>query len=494
MDTTRYLLPCSPQVLCEDRFSILDTDEIHVPFWELFKVLASQTVKNPDAVIELLESIAIAQRQKTETDYGFLRNFMTTELPERFYTRTWPCLVSLALEMPTLFPEHSLPILSSNHPQLRLSRRQVACLVVHQFLCTLTAPSWQAGFQDFHIWYSSEQPHSNAVAAYLTALFTFFDRLSNKDAFSPLASDPADWPISYTLHSNEDPLPNTNRALSHLEVIHLAAASTAPEVLGLPSSAAVISANKFLGFGRTGTQEETHVGASSESCPAVLVTPPLQDTQVLVVTGPEAMVTIAGYGREAKCQQILRPSGDAMLHRCQWARRTMLFMDALELDLADRSAGLPDLQAGNVQRELRKAYTAFRSNNHLPVPFPFPFPFPPETTTAQPYSAIYTGLWGCGSFGGNAAIKTMVQWCAASLAGSELKILCSGPEQGGFGEGLGGFVEAVAGMGGVGTGELVRVLLELRPGCLWEVEGVGEGAWDYVLEELRQRQRQQRRE
>ncbi|KFX86899.1 hypothetical protein V490_08737 [Pseudogymnoascus sp. VKM F-3557] len=451
-----YMLPCSPQLLCEDRFSLLDSYEMQVPFWELFNALMVEQVNSPQGVIDILEYIAISLRQKTETDYGSLRDFMM-KLKGDFYTRTWPALVKLALEMPALFPKHYLTILSPRNPQVKLSRRQTACLVVHQFLCTLTAPTWQDGYQDFHIWYTSEQPHAGAVDAYLTALFTYFDRITDVDDYSPLTADPASWPISYTLHTNQDPLPTTKHKLLPLEVLELPLASTSPDVLGIPDGASVISANKFIGFGRTGTQEETHVGASPECCPAVLVTPPLEDKQALVVVGPEAMVAIAGYGRDARCAEVLRPSGGASMHHRKWAKRTMLFIDALELDVADRQGGLPDVLPGNVERELRKAYTGFRAS-HVAH----------EGGPREPFSVIYTGFWGCRTFGGNPDIKALIQWCAASLAGSPMKFICSTSEQHAFAAALRSFTE-YASVTGLGADELSRILLDLTPG---ELEGL----------------------
>ncbi|KFY80664.1 hypothetical protein V499_00492 [Pseudogymnoascus sp. VKM F-103] len=448
-----YILPCSPQLLCEDRFSLLDSYELQVPFWELFNALMGEEVNSPRDVVDLLESIAISLRQKTNTDYGFLRDFMKG-LKDDFYTRTWPALVGLALEMPSLFPEHSLTILSPKSPQLKLSRQQTACLVVHQFLCTLTAPTWQDGYQDFHIWYNSEQPHAGAVDAYLTALFTYFDRITDTDDYSPLAADLGSWPISYTLHTNRDPLPTLQRKLLPLEVLELSAASTSPELLGIPDGASVISANKFVGFGRTGTQEETHVGASPECCPAVLVTPPLADNQAFVVVGPEAMIVIAGYGRDARCAEVLVPSGGSAIHHGKWAKRTMLFVDALELDMADRSGGLPDVLPGNVERELRKAYTGFRAS-YITC----------EGNRREPFSVIYTGFWGCRTFGGNPDIKALIQWCAASLADSSMKFICSTSEQHEFAVNLRSFIEYTS-TNGIRTDELLQILLDLTPGGL----------------------------
>ena len=201
--------------------------------------------------------------------------------------------------MPTLFPGSRIPILGREQANLVLSRRQVAFLVVHQFLCTLTAPKWQDGFQDFHISYSSEQPHAWAVEAYLTALFEYFFRLVDGEQYAPLTLGVEEWPIRYTLHRIQNSLfvDDSSIPLTNLRVISTPEATTSPSLLGLPKGAAVISANKFIGFGRIGTQEETHVGASPECCPAVLVTPPLEDDQALVVSGPEAMITVSGYQR-----------------------------------------------------------------------------------------------------------------------------------------------------------------------------------------------------
>jgi poly(ADP-ribose) glycohydrolase len=425
-------------------------------------------VTSPAQIIDLLETIAVTLRQKSDTDYGFLREFMQTKLEADFFSRTWPFLVELSLQLPILFPDSTLSILSDKTPILRMSRKQTACLVVHQFLCTLAAPTWQDGYQDFHIWYGSEQPHAGAVDAYLTALFTYFGRLSGPADTSPLNCDLEDWSITFTLRTNSEASNHASKHLVSFQVQFLQEASTAPSLLGLPNGAAVISANKFIGFGRTGTQEEVQVGASPESCPAVLVTPPLRDGDVMVVTGAEAMVSIEGYGRTARCGEVLpSPSlEDLESYREQWSQRTMLFMDALELDLEGREQGLPDLQPGNVGRELRKAYTAFRSSQDRPH--------------GKPFDIVYTGFWGCRTFGGNSSVKTMIQWCAASKAGcGEMRFICWGEEQEKFGGKMARFVEEVEAKK-IETAQLERVLVELR----MDDVGPGDDALDVVLARL----------
>ncbi|WPG99150.1 Hypothetical protein R9X50_00196100 [Acrodontium crateriforme] len=198
---THFILPSSPNLQCEDRFSILDSDELTVPFWAVFQKLLEQKVEDSKGIIDILETIALTLRGTTDTDYGSLREYLETKRPRDFFAKTWPCLVKLALRLPFLFPSHSLPILSSLRPSVKLSREQTACLVVHQFFCTLQAPTWQSGFQDFRLWFSAEQPHASAVEAYLTALFAYFQRLVDGTQTSPLAYPFDEWNISFDLCS-----------------------------------------------------------------------------------------------------------------------------------------------------------------------------------------------------------------------------------------------------------------------------------------------------
>jgi poly(ADP-ribose) glycohydrolase len=259
------------------------------------------------------------------------------------------------------------------------------------------------GSPDFHIWFGDEQPHPTAVHAYLYALFTYFDRIVEEP---PTLSRS----ISFMLRSSTFRLIESPLCFTKLTVHELSTPGMVPSLLGLPSGACVISANKYIGFGRTGSQEEMHVGSTPEACPAVLITQPLVDGEVMIVRGAESMIEMEGYGRDARLRTVLEK--DAW----DWTRRTMLFMDALELDSYETGPGLPvpDLLPGNVDRELTKAYAAFNSALNL---------VGTESAVAV-YTEVVTGLWGCRAFGGNKEIKTLIQWCAASVAGVPLVFIC----------------------------------------------------------------------
>ena len=202
----------------------------------------------------------------------------------------------------------------------------------------------------------------------------------------------------------------TTDSFQPLEVVCLPALLMSPPYLGLPDRAAVVSANKVIGFGKTGTQEEVNVGESPEACPAVLITPTLADREVLVMRGAEAMISISGYGRDICLEEVLEWSPGQRLQASTWMNRTMLFTDALELDLCevDNEGDLVEFIPANIERELIKAQMAFSSGA---------------------YSHVASGFWGCRAFGGNPDVKSVMQWCAASMARTRLNFVCSGPEQ-----------------------------------------------------------------
>ncbi|KAI0105049.1 poly glycohydrolase-domain-containing protein [Nemania sp. FL0031] len=401
---TRYLLPCSASFKCYDRFSILDDPgeledaDDQVPFWHILTALLRSSVETPTQLAELLDTIAVTLRDSSGPagDYQLLTSFIGASQPSFFDTH-WPLIVQLALELPQHFPSGSLPVLGAEGSlsTLRLSRRQTACLVVHQFLCTLHAPVWREDFFDFSIWYGSGQRHEAACEIYLACLFAYLETF-----LSTSKQQQDDRDITYTLvaaQTDYAALGSSPVSLSPIEIVLVDNYQTSPKQLGLPSGAAVVSANRYIGSGQSATQEEVHVGSSPEACPAVLITPPLERNQVLVVRGAKAVINIAGQRRDI----------GAAPHESEgsvdWRQRTMLFMDALELDAEGDETSLPDLAPENLTREVNKAAIAF---------------------TSGPYEVVYSPLWGCGAFGGDPFVKVMLLWCAASVANVPLKIIC----------------------------------------------------------------------
>ncbi|KAJ6480408.1 hypothetical protein C8R45DRAFT_905972 [Mycena sanguinolenta] len=394
-------LPSSPELCVYDRFSLTGIqDDGPIPFWLILREMLTPAVESSSELVDALDTIATTLRDRTDSDNAFLRRFLDTEWDSQsFFDQTWPRCVKIALEMPTLFPSGYLSPLNNDSPTQTYTSRQIACLVIHQFLCTLPKLPWVSAHDeenspDLHIWYAGDQPHPKAVRAYLTALFTYFERVASD--IMPSHS------ISLTLCTAPRTTPiDAELLLKPISITDLDTPSTSTSLLGLPSGACVISANSHIGFGRTASQEEMHLGCAPQSLPAKLVTPPLTANHVMVLRGCASVVEMTGYARTAELASVV-PVGAPH----DWSKRTMLFMDALELDGYDASAETPDLLPGHVDRELTKAYTAFASHGEAP------------------YETVVTGHWGCGAFGGNREIKSLIQWSAASMAGVQLNFVC----------------------------------------------------------------------
>ncbi|KAK3905762.1 putative poly glycohydrolase [Staphylotrichum tortipilum] len=423
-----YPLPSSPTLTILDRFSLLPSSfedaSGNVPRWSLLHHLLtpSTPITTFPALASLLDTLAVTIHGTAHPagDYDLLREAIAAHFPPSvddgeggdgttpFLTATWPRLVNLALSMPSLFPSGTLPVLSDN-TEVVLSRKQAGCLVVHQFLRTLAVPEWKREeeermwLHDFGAWYGrAGQRQESAVGAYLGGLMRYF-AMVDAGGLDGGYRDGDGWQVRYTLRSvGEGEVGERlgrQMPLGEVEVEVVERYDLTPRSLGLPGGAAVVAANRCVGFGQSATQEEVHVGSSPEACPAVLLTPPLGDGQVLVVRGAQATVNITGQRRDIRVEAMPAPEGG----EGAWGERTMLFMDALELDMAEEGDVLPDLLPGNLDREIRKAYTAFSSGK---------------------FSEIRTGLWGCGAFCGDPGIKMLVLWLTASLAETKLVVVC----------------------------------------------------------------------
>jgi poly(ADP-ribose) glycohydrolase len=461
-----YHLPSHPSQTCIDRFSIIDSEEPYVPTWSVLTVLLARPLDTHQDLFDLLDTISLTLSCPRCPDYdslervldGYSEIFNAVHVSYHYTEHTtfldaWPRLSDLALALPSLFVEGTLPILSRNAISATLSRRQVACLLVHMFLGTIPAQPWasasggEAGAVGFGIWYTSDQAVPHAAEAYLCALMAYFASITE-------CTDGDHWSqaVRYDLVVGELPSIKDGSFLPFASIDILNTFTTAAPFLGLPGGAAVVMSNRHVGFGVSGTQEEIHVGSSPEACIVSLLCPPLAADQVLAVRGAIATVEIEGYGRGTRLARFL-PHANGR----EWEERTMLFMDALELDVQDASRGLPDLAPGNVHRELRKAYIAFASG-------------------AGPYAHVVTGLWGCGAFGGDPEVKTVVQWCAAALAGVPLRMVL-GSEQSTFAHRLKEFEQAVMERGAA-IQAVVEIMEDLRHGV-----GAG-GLFASILDQL----------
>lgn len=128
-------------------------------------------------------------------------------------------------------------------------------------------------------------------------------------------------------------------------------------------------ANKNVGFGTTGTQEELLLGTSPESCCVGLFNETLQANEALLITGVQKFASFTGYG-----SSVIYIGLPGQTER-DWRQRNILAVDANEY-IGDEKVQLRDV---HLQRELNKAFCGFSMVSG---------------------DVVDTGHWGCGVFGG----------------------------------------------------------------------------------------------
>lgn len=129
----------------------------------------------------------------------------------------------------------------------------------------------------------------------------------------------------------------------------------------------------------------------------------MEDNEAILIEGAEQFSQYTGYGgifRFAGPHTDTNPI-DERNRRCV----SIVAIDALPLGYENEDEYDPESMA----RELNKAYCGFS------------FRIASDNLDSKELRSVATGNWGCGMFGGNKELKSLLQWMAASMAGRPLK-------------------------------------------------------------------------
>ena len=373
MAALSYQLPSHHDSYTEDRFSVCEqySDQPQVPHWLFIETLL---LKPMEQLEDLLDIISNCQY---DLEFPTLKSVFPTDNPKKIISS----IIKAALRMPELFPTGFLEIhiISMKRKLISLTREQIACLLAHMFLCTLKTPSWNKHWCTFGIWYAST---SQPAEAYLKCLLAYFSELDlHGKPPNPLEEVKF---IRCVLQTH----PSWNTSTSYFTDDIL---SLSHNVYPEPGCNVEVSfANKDVGYGVSGTQEEVKMGMSPEACVVMLISPTLQDNEVLLIQGVRQIGLHEGIGRHLKFVGVqTKESRD-------WNLRSIIAMDAMEIDSLDEDSVI-ELKEPVLLRELNKAYCGFISVGKERV-------------------LIATGHWGCGAFGGNKFVKSLIQLMAACEA------------------------------------------------------------------------------
>ncbi|KAL8565004.1 hypothetical protein ACOMHN_003380 [Nucella lapillus] len=308
--------------------------------------------------------------------------------------------------------------------KLTLSQQQIACLLANAFFCTFQIPLLKKGGKVKKLTLSQQQ-----IACLLAnAFFCTFPLRNSKMRTS---SDYSDYPdINFCHLFVGDPVPrklqkiqciihyfkrvlqesltgivtfsrqtlssghNWQGSMENLSQLHVSSTGTIED--NGRGMLQVDFANKYIGGGVLGhgcVQEEIRFVICPEMIVTRLFTQALDSMDCLIMTGCERYSEYKGYS-DSFCWK-----GD-FVDKTQRDKLGRLCCEVVAIDAqVFRADYYKQFKRTCVDRELNKAYCGFK-------------------TSAKEVnrSAVCTGNWGCGAFGGDKQLKALIQVMAASVA------------------------------------------------------------------------------
>ncbi|SPP78169.1 poly(ADP-ribose) glycohydrolase isoform X1 [Drosophila guanche] len=360
--------------------------------WEMIE----RALLQPIASSEQLQDAILSYNTTYKGKWNFraLHQLLEEELDESetkvFFEDLLPRIIRLALRLPDIV-QASLPLLKQHtNSTITLTQQQISCLLANAFLCTyprrntLKPKSEYSTFPDinFNRLYQSS---GAAVLEKLKCIMHYFRRVC------PTERDGSNVPtgcVTFLRRSIEpDQTTIWNEVTKPLGDVplHVNAAGTIEDQgVGLLQ---VDFANKYLGGGVLGhgcVQEEIRFVICPELLVSKLFTESLRPTEALMVLGAERYSNYTGYAGTftwSGNHEDLTPRDSS--RRRQTA---IVAIDALQFAHA-RHQYWEDL----VERELNKAHSGFM-----------------HALSSEP-PGVATGNWGCGAFGGDARLKSLLQ-------------------------------------------------------------------------------------
>ncbi|KAM9954642.1 hypothetical protein ACTFIW_003242 [Dictyostelium discoideum] len=397
------------------------TEVRYLSKWYLINTILSNPIKNSEAFEEAVKSY----NQRSNWDFQGLHDFFETEFTEsetnEFFSQTLPKIIKLALQLPFLCAR-PIPLLKSSvDREIILSQKQVSSLLANAFLCTFPRQGnitsngsnsssnnnhyRRGGNQDkfpsinFHSLFSGKMISSRA--AKLKCIFHYFKCVTEK---TPTGT------ISFHRQVfDESEIPDWERSTATLRDLTCFTEGTI-EDNGIGMLQADF-ANKSLGGGVLGygcVQEEIRFVINPELLVSCLFTSILQENETVIITGSQRFSKYTGYGDSFQWNgpYIDKTPYDQMGRRLT----SIVAMDAIKLPHGGNS--FQQFSPSAVERELNKSLCGFFDRVSLTIPPP-----------------VATGNWGCGVFGGDKHLKSIIQLMSGSQAGRDLVYFSFGDQE-----------------------------------------------------------------
>jgi len=271
-------------------------------YWPILEKDMSLLMKDP--TLSRLEEVILKNiRRNTDTvqavgKLGNLRKLFSND----FTVSMVPFLAHLVLQLPALFPDKSLVMLRrGENRKISLTRAQISCLVANMFFCTIQPNSDLAVHFAGH--FTGERAPTGPLTfvywlrhvtapteIYLRSLLNYF-----KDIRSMKEEQLNEVVTFERLVCDDDRVWNPKGSSFNVTEVEVHLDGR----IGDKEQVEVDFANKHVGFGTSGTQEELMLGTSTETCVVVLFNEVLNDNEAVVMVGAKKYGDFTGYGYNA---------------------------------------------------------------------------------------------------------------------------------------------------------------------------------------------------
>ncbi|KAM8889483.1 poly(ADP-ribose) glycohydrolase isoform 2-T4 [Synchiropus picturatus] len=393
-DDINVKMPCSSSNLFPVRDE--ETQEMqNNSRWDLIAEALKEDMRRPQDLKAAILKYSASKAKKW--DFTALNRYccevLDPDAMEQMFDSLLPNMVQLALKAKELCTK-PIPLLKDgmNH-SITMSQEQVACLLANAFYCTFPrrnsrlSASEYCNYPDINFFRLFEGSSATKTEK-LKTLMCYFKSVTEQKPTGLLTftrkclDEPVDWKSSETL----------------LTRLHITCEGTIED--DGHGMLQVDFANQFVGGGVTSSglvQEEIRFLINPELIVSRLFTEALDDNECLIITGTQQYSKYTGYAETYKWNGAC----DDPTPRDGWQRRCteIVAMDALPF-----RNFLDQFRPDKITRELNKAFCGFAR------------PGEPQ----EHLSAIATGNWGCGVFGGDTRLKALIQLLAAAEAGRDV--------------------------------------------------------------------------
>ncbi|XP_044798364.2 poly(ADP-ribose) glycohydrolase isoform X3 [Bubalus bubalis] len=347
---------------------------------------ANHTVTIRDAILKY--NVAYSKKWDFTALIDFWDKVLEEAEAQHLYQSILPDMVKIALCLPNICTQ-PIPLLKQkmNH-SITMSQEQIASLLANAFFCTF--PRRNAKMKSEYSSYPDInfnrlfEGRSSRKPEKLKTLFCYFRRVTEK---KPTGL------VTFTRQSLED-FPEWERCEKLLTRLHVTYEGT---IEGNGQGMLQVDfANRFVGGGVTSAglvQEEIRFLINPELIVSRLFTEVLDHNECLIITGTEQYSEYTGYAETYRWAR----SHEDRSERDDWQRRST---EVVAIDALHFRRYLDQFVPEKIRRELNKAYCGFLRPG----------------VSSENLSAVATGNWGCGAFGGDARLKALIQILAAAVA------------------------------------------------------------------------------